>query len=282
MKGRAASPLVAGAAAVAAGAITVAYRRDLAVSTARLAAVDRRLVATDAGAIEYAERGSGDPVLVSHGIFHGCDGGLLSVQDMVVGRRVIVPSRFGYLGSSLPDDASVAKQADAFVALMDHVGLSSVDVIAVSAGTSAAVQLALRWPRRVRHLVVSSGNFPGSATAQAPPEWANAFYSDPAMWAMKVFARPMFGQLMGVPKDFPRGPEDAQEMGPMVEHLPCPPASSRCRVRRLRRQSGDPFLSARGALRPDPDRPRAGRPVGVVRRCRDGCVAYPWSETGHP
>ncbi len=147
-------------------------------------------------------------MLVSHGIFHGCDGGLASVEDMIVGRRIIVPSRFGYLGSSLPAGATVADQADAFVAVLDHLHLSAVDVVAISAGTSAAVQLALRHPERVRHLVISSGNLPGSGRAQAPPGWASVFYTEAAMWALKVFARPMFARpmfarLMGVPEGFP-------------------------------------------------------------------------------
>ena len=91
--------------------------------------------------------------------------------------------------------------------------------MAISAGTSAAVQMALRHPQRVRHLVLSSGNFPGSATAQAPPAWATVFYSDPAMWLMKVLARPMFAQLMGVPAGFPRSPEDAAVMDRMLESI---------------------------------------------------------------
>ena len=218
MGGRAAAVLAAG---VVAGAVTAAvrYRRDLEVAQRRLATVGRHVVSTRFGEVEYAESGTGDPLLLSHGIFHGCDGGLTSVQDTVVDRRVIVPSRFGYLGSSLPGGASAADQAEAFVDLLDHLGLARVDVMAISAGTSAAVHLALRHPQRVRHLVLSSGNFPGSGTAQAPPDWATVFYSDPAMWLMKMLARPMFAQLMGVPPGFPREPEDAAVMARMLESI---------------------------------------------------------------
>lgn len=177
------------------------------------------MIATEFGTMEYAERGAGAPVLVSHGILHGCDGGLVSVEDLVADRRVIVPSRFGYLGSSFPSNATAADQADAFAVLLDHLQLAAVDVIAISAGTSAAVQLALRHPDRVRHLVISSGNLPGSGTAQAPPGWAKAFYSDPAMWMLKAFVRPMFTRLMGVPEGFPRGPEDALVMTRMLDSI---------------------------------------------------------------
>jgi pimeloyl-ACP methyl ester carboxylesterase len=195
------------------------YRRDLAAACARLEAVERRRVPSTFGDVEFAERGAGNALLVSHGIFHGCDGGLTAVQDTVVDRRVIVPSRFGYLGSTLPEGATAADQAEVFVDLLDYLGLTRVDVMAISAGTSAAVQLALCHPDRVGHLVLSSGNFPGSGTAQAPPDWATVFYSDPAMWLMKVLARPMFAQLMGVPDGFPRGAEDAAVMDRMLHSI---------------------------------------------------------------
>lgn len=195
------------------------YRRDVAAARSRVDSVPRSTIDTTFGAVEYAERGAGDPVLVSHGIFHGCDGGLQSVQEMVTDHRVVAPSRFGYLGSDLPPGATAADQAEAFVALLDHLGLAQVDVIGISAGTSAAVQLALRHPDRIGHLVISSGNFPGSATAQAPPDWATGFYSDPAMWSLKMLARPMFARLMGVPEGFPRGAEDAQVMAELLESI---------------------------------------------------------------
>ena len=211
--------LAAGFAAGAAGVAISAYRRDLGEARGRLGLVERRTVDFGAGRIEYAERGSGEPLLVSHGIFHGCDGGLTSVESTVTGRRVIVPSRFGYLGSPMPEAATPAAQADAFVALLDHLALDRVDVMAISAGTSAAVQMALRHPGRVRHLVISSGSFPGSATAQAPPDWGRVFYSDQAMWLLKTLARPMFARLMGVPSGFPRGPEDAALMARMLDSI---------------------------------------------------------------
>jgi pimeloyl-ACP methyl ester carboxylesterase len=199
--------------------LTGRYRRDLNQAQERLDAVERRVVDTEFGAQEYAEDGTGLPVLVSHGIFHGCDGGLLSVDDLTEDRRVIVPSRFGYLGSALPADATGTTQADAFAAVLDHLNLAAVDVVAISAGTSAAIQLALRHPHRVNHLVISSGNFPGSTTAQAPPEWATVFYSDRAMWALKTLARPMFANLMGIPTGFPQNPHQALVVDKMLASI---------------------------------------------------------------
>lgn len=209
----------AGAAAVVTGRLARDYRRDIAAVRARLDAVERKLVDTDWGAVEYAEAGAGDPVLVSHGIFHGCDGGLLSVRDTVVGRRVIAPSRFGYLGSTLPAGATAAAQADAFAALLDHLSVGQVDVVGISAGTTAALQLALRHPNRVRHLVVLSGNLPGDPNAVAPPAWARLLYTDLAIWALKRVARPQMARLMGIPNGFPRNTAEAHDVAEMLDSI---------------------------------------------------------------
>jgi pimeloyl-ACP methyl ester carboxylesterase len=201
---------------VVTGRLVREYRRDIAAAQARLDAVARMTVETRFGAVEYADVGAGTPLLVSHGIFHGFDGGLLSVRDTVTDRRVIAPSRFGYLGSTLPDDATAADQADAFAALLDHLDIDRADILGISAGSTAALQLALRHPDRVKRLVVLSGNLPGDPNAVAPPGWARLFYSDLAMWAMKRFARPQIAGLMGVPSGFPR---DAAEAGVVEEML---------------------------------------------------------------
>ena len=175
---------VAAATAMGSFGVVRRYRREVGGARQRLAALDRSVLESEIGALEYAEEGSGRPLLVSHGIFHGFDGGLRSVRDLVDSFRIICPSRFGYLGTELPSGATGALQADAFAFLLDHLELDTVDVVAISAGTAPAVQFALRHEARVDHLVISSGSFPGSATASAPPTWAKAFYSDPAMWAV--------------------------------------------------------------------------------------------------
>ena len=107
----------------------VLYRRDLNAARARLAAVKRQVISTPWGAVEYAERGSGDPVLVVHGIFQNCVSGLLSARDFS-DRRFIAPSRFGYLGSSMPPNATAA---DAFAALPDALDIAQIDVVGLSA-----------------------------------------------------------------------------------------------------------------------------------------------------
>jgi pimeloyl-ACP methyl ester carboxylesterase len=208
-----------GGAAVVGLALTSRYRRDLRRACARLGAVNRRVISTALGNIEYAERGSGEPLLVVHGIFHGCDGGLLSASDLPHDRRLIAPSRFGYLGSPLPPDATPARQADAFAALLDELGVKSTDVVGISAGTTSALQFALRHPHRVKHLVVISGNLPGNPTAVAPPAWARVFYADVPLWAMKVFAPRAYLHLMGVPKDLPLGGDAAAFVDEMAESI---------------------------------------------------------------
>lgn len=213
-------PLVAAAGAVCAGACLVSgYRRDLKDAQHRLDAVEREVISTPFGAVEYALRGTGEPMLVSHGIFQGCDGALLSVRALMPGRRVIAPSRFGYLGSALPPGATPAGQADAFVSVLDHMQLDRADVVGISAGATAALQLALRHPARVEHLVIISGNLPGSTTAVAQPSWARFLNRDLPMWALKVLNRHLLARLAGVPRGFRPSAEDDCFVSEFIDSL---------------------------------------------------------------
>lgn len=218
------------AAAAAAGPVAWfvhRYRRDLAAAQERLNAFGRDSAPTRFGAVEYAVRGDGDPILVSHGIFHGCDGGQMSVRDLLDGHRVVAPSRFGYLGSSMPDAATPADQADAFVALLDHLGIDRTDVIGISAGATAALQMALRHPDRVDHLVILAGNLPGGTTAVAQPSWARLFYTDVTMWTLKTLLPSVMARLSGVPRGFAPSPEDQGFVDELVDSLfPVAPRSS--------------------------------------------------------
>jgi pimeloyl-ACP methyl ester carboxylesterase len=210
---------LAGGSALAAFALRRRYVRDLAAARSRLADVDRRSVPTRWGAVEYAERGVGEPALVLHGIFGGCDGGLLSVRDLCPERRVIAPSRFGYLGSILPDGATPADQADALVALLDALGIDEVDVIGISAGATSGLQLALRHPDRVKHLVVLVGNLPGAPTAVVQPTWAKLVNRQVPLWLLKTIFPTMMTRLAGIPKSYRMSDEDARFVREFIESM---------------------------------------------------------------
>ena len=210
---------LAGGSAIATFLLAMRYRGDLRAARSRLAGVDRRVVATDWGAVEYAERGFGEPLLVLHGIFGGCDAGLLSVRDLFPDRRVIAPSRFGYLGSGLPADATAADQADALVALLDALGISEIDVIGISAGATSAVQLALRHPETVKHLAVLVGNLPGSPTAVVQPAWAKLFDRQLPIWLLKTLFPTVMTQLAGVPKSYSMTDDDARFVAEFIDSM---------------------------------------------------------------
>jgi len=193
--------------------------RDQAEAQSRLDAVDLTVIPTPFGAVEYAVRGTGEPMLVSHGIFEGCDGALLSVRDLMPERRVIAPSRFGYLGSALPPAATVADQADAFVAVLDDLGLNRTDVVGLSAGATAALRLALRHPARVKHLVIISGNLPGGTTAVAQPKWARLLNRDLPIWTLKVLNRRLLARLAGVPRGFRCSVEDDRYLSEFIDNF---------------------------------------------------------------
>src|SRR5579859_3755592 len=125
--------LTAGAAALAAAAGTVVYRRyrrDLRAAKARVFS-GSRMIDTQSGPIEFGDVGKGAPVLVIHGAGGGFDQGLELGRPLIEnGFRVIAPSRFGYLGTPLPQDATPAAQADAHARLLDALEVDKVAVVA--------------------------------------------------------------------------------------------------------------------------------------------------------
>ncbi|MGI5864687.1 MAG: alpha/beta fold hydrolase [Myxococcales bacterium] len=142
-------------AAVLAGLTYSRYRRDLQRARQRIA-TGSNLTYTSFGALEYADVGEGPPMLAIHGAGGGWDQGLAIARALDEGFRVIAPSRFGYLRSSLPQDASPKAQADAFAVLLNLLEIERVAVVAASAGALSGVQFALRYPERCTALVLLS------------------------------------------------------------------------------------------------------------------------------
>ena len=154
-------------------ALLLWWRFDSDMQRARAhAAQGSVLLQTRCGAIEYQEAGTGVPLLAVHGSGGGHDQGMAFAGALAEqGIRVIAMSRFGYLRTPMPADASAAAQADAHVCLLDALGIGQAAVMGGSAGAPSALQMAIRHPDRVSALVlmVPLAYKPPTQADSAPP-----------------------------------------------------------------------------------------------------------------
>ena len=210
------SAVVMAAAGLVGGAwLTAGYRRDVAVQRGRLDGLDVRTVTTSVGDVKYVEYGKGPPVLAVHGIAGGHDQGTeWAGAYLPEGFRVVAPSRFGYLGSAMPPQATPALQADVLAELLDALGIERAGVIGFSAGATSAVQFGLRHPTRVSGLVLSSPNAPGPVGALPPRGLMElAVRTDVPFWVLvRFFRRLMTAPMLGVPKDYPLTNRDRADL----------------------------------------------------------------------
>jgi pimeloyl-ACP methyl ester carboxylesterase len=132
----------------------IGYARDLERAAQRIA-TGSEVAQTACGPIEYAVQGEGRPVLLVHGAGGGFDQGLEIAASLAgSGFRVVTMSRFGYLRTPLPRDASPQAQADAHACLLDALRIEQAAIAGVSAGAPSAMQFALRHPTRADALVL--------------------------------------------------------------------------------------------------------------------------------
>ncbi len=188
----------------AVGAVYFAYSRDMQSIGERLS-TGSQLMQTRHGPVEFAAWGSGPAVLALHGAGGGYDQGRLLAEAFGGdGFRWVSPSRFGYLRSALPAEASTAAQADAFAGLLDRLGIDRVAILAMSGGVPPALQFALRHPERTSALVLlSSAPYTPFTAAQQElpvPIWLYQalFGSDFPYWVLQNLARPALETIFDV------------------------------------------------------------------------------------
>jgi esterase len=108
----------------------------------------------------YEEHGQGPPILCVHGTGGSALMWGAAVPELARLGRVIVYDRRGCTRSQRPDPydkTSVAEHADDAAALLDALGAAPAAVIARSYGGEIATDLVLRYPQRVRALVLLEG-----------------------------------------------------------------------------------------------------------------------------
>jgi pimeloyl-ACP methyl ester carboxylesterase len=192
------------------------------------------ILKTDHGDIEYAVQGEGTSVLSLHGAGGGYDQGLWAAKVAFGdGYRIISVSRYGYLRTPIPRNASIKTQAALYKDLLDHLNIQKAIVLGSSAGGPSATQFANDYPERTSALILLSAVSEASAPGDKPAFYVGIIHliqrSDYAYWLVAKFMQPMILNLMGIPADVyarftPVQQQLAQEMldtmHPMTQRYP--------------------------------------------------------------
>lgn len=177
------------------------YRHDMHAAREKLL-IGSQIIQTSTALIEYASVGDGYPILMVHGAGGGYDQGLILGAFVGYDFRHIAISRFGYLRTSLPADASPVAMADVYVSLLDELKIGKVAVLGISRGGPSSLQFALRYPDRCTALIMLS-----AISHTPPPEsfvqrnlFNLLFASDFIYWLITTRFESQLLSIFGVPK----------------------------------------------------------------------------------
>jgi pimeloyl-ACP methyl ester carboxylesterase len=175
----------------------VVFRNDMSKARSRLASIPTELYKSRYGDMEYRLAGEGPTVLVSHGVNGGLDHGMrLTNPDqwavIGAGYRFLYVSRFGYLRSAVPKQATARLQAATYKELLDHLGIDQVFAFGNSAGGPSTMWFAIDYPERASGLILHSSAVPGPVPATMPRLLAQ---HDFLYWAA---VRAVPGMLLGL------------------------------------------------------------------------------------
>ncbi|HEX5435553.1 MAG TPA: alpha/beta hydrolase [Gemmatimonadaceae bacterium] len=106
--------------------------------------------------VSYVDQGSGDPVVLLHGIptwgylWHH------QLDELSASSRLLIPDLLGYGFSDRSDrfDRSIAQQAAMVDAWMQVIGVEQATIVGHDVGGGVALRLATHFPRRVARLCV--------------------------------------------------------------------------------------------------------------------------------
>lgn len=147
-----------------------------------------------------SDQAAGETLLSVHGLYGGYDQALENVGSLSSRYRILAPSRFGYPGSSVKGEGTPREQAEAYVELLDLLGIERVFILGASAGGTPAIRFVLDFPERAKGLILYCSTAPWNEKPakipglMGPPPIMN---HDLSMW----LAFPIYRRLYGMEVD---------------------------------------------------------------------------------
>jgi len=180
------------------------------------------MIETACGPIQYTEFGEGAPMLIVHGAGGGYDQGEYFAKLIGGNYRWIAPSRFGFLGTPVPNGANSSLQADAYACLLDSLGIDRVGVVGVSMGGPSSLLFALHYPQRTKSLAMI--NAASHTIPPRPPILAaifNVFLNDFVFWSMVHLSPQGLLVALGIPMEVQKqlSPEEVAQLNGFLKSI---------------------------------------------------------------
>ena len=128
----------------------------------------RRFKSLSMGNVAFVEQGAGRAVLLLHGFPLNSFQWRGAIQRLAPDARCIAPDflGMGHSAAAAGQDVGPAAQAEMLVALLDALAIERADLIANDSGCAVAQLLMVRYPARVRSVLLTNGD----TEMQCPPE----------------------------------------------------------------------------------------------------------------
>ena len=127
----------------------------IATAALRLRGIESRYVQLGPYRIHYFTGGTGEPLVLVHGLGSSALDFVFLMPGLAKGHRVFALDLLGYGASDRPDvDYSVTLQTGILRQFLDGQGLARVDLAGLSMGGWIALRFAAQSPERVRRLVL--------------------------------------------------------------------------------------------------------------------------------
>jgi pimeloyl-ACP methyl ester carboxylesterase len=126
-------------------------------------------VSVDNVRIYYETYGSGQPVLILHGGLGRLEAMKHQIRALAETRFVIAADSRGHGRSSdAAEPLSYSRMADDMIGLLDALHIKTADIVGWSDGGIIGLELAMRFPQRVRRLVVIGSNYDVDGLVDVP------------------------------------------------------------------------------------------------------------------
>ena len=105
--------------------------------------------------LNYKVLGSGEPLIILHGLFGSLDNWQTLGRKWSIDRQMILVDQRNHGRSPHADDFGYEEMAEDVLQLMDDLSFETIDLLGHSMGGKTAMHLALTRPERIRNLIIA-------------------------------------------------------------------------------------------------------------------------------